>query len=155
MLYEYHKDHFTITTNPDAFDVDAIHSYLTRSYWKRGVSKELVKRSIKHSFCFGLFAGDQQIGFARVITDHTDFAYLCDVFVLEPYQGQGLGQWLLATLLACPALEGIRHFMLATRDAHEFYRKFGFQEVKNPERWMFRLADKPWFQPSGGQEARR
>lgn len=147
MPYEYQRDTFTITTNPETLDIDVIHSYLTRSYWNRGIPKELVAQSIKHSLNFGLFDQGSQIGFARVVTDYTHFAYLCDVFVLESYQGQGLGSWLLECILACPSLQGLRHFMLATADAHEFYRKFGFHELKGVERWMHKLSERPWFRP--------
>jgi GNAT superfamily N-acetyltransferase len=138
---------FTITTDPERLNVDVIHAYLTRSYWKRGVPKEHVYRSIKHSLNFGLFDRDIQIGFARVITDYTDYAYLCDVFILEVYQGQGLGRWLLERVLAHPELQGLGNFTLATRDAQPFYQKFGFQEIDRPEFHMQIRQQRPWFKP--------
>ncbi len=145
--YIYQKDNFTITTDPETFDLDVIHSYLTRSYWMPGVPKELVSQSIKYSFCFGLFDQAQQIGFTRVITDFTHFAYLCDVFILESYQGQGLGKWLIECILACPKLQGLRNILLATSDAHELYRKFGFTELARPEKYMQKSFEQVWFQP--------
>ena len=119
----------------------------TRSYWKRGVPKEHVRRSIEHSLNFGLFEGDDQIGFARIVTDYTDYAYLCDVFILEAYQGQGLGQWLMESVLAHPNLQSLGHFTLDTRNAQEFYRKFGFQEI-DPKSTMRIRRQRPWFIPN-------
>jgi len=146
-IYECRNDNFLITTDPATFDLDTVHAYLTRSYWKRGVPKEYVVQSVKNSFCFGLFDNSEQIGFARVITDYTDFAYLSDIFVLEAYQGHRLGSWLLESIISCPRLQGVRNFILATRDAHPFYRQFGFQELDQPERWMIKCYEKPWFIP--------
>lgn len=146
MIYEYQKDNFTLSTDRTRLNLDVIHSFLVRSYWNRGIPKALVVRSIDHSLNFGLFDQQQQIGFARVVTDHTHFAYLCDVFILEPYQGTGLGRWMLECILACPSLQGLRNFLLATADAHEFYRSQGFHELVQPERWMQKQADRPWFQ---------
>ena len=147
MIYEYQKDEFVLTTDPKRLDLDVIHSYLVRSYWNRGIPKELVAQSIEHSMNFGLFKSAQQIGLARVVTDHTHFAYLCDFFILEPYQGLGLGRWMLESILACPNLQGLRNFLLTTADAHTFYRQQGFHLLDQPERWMKKQADRPWFQP--------
>ena len=143
----YHHGSFAITTDPERLDVDVIHSYLTRSYWKRGVPKALVSQSLQNSLCFGLFEGEAQVGFARVVSDYTDFAYLCDVFVLETHQGQGLGKWLIQTVVNHPLLRDLRSFFLATRDAHGLYRHFGFQDVTHPERLMVRIGDRPWYIP--------
>lgn len=145
MEHEYRQDNFTISTDRNALDIDVIHSFLTRSYWARGVPKELVLNSIQNSLCFGLFDQGQQIGFARVVTDYTHFAYLCDVFVLEPYQGRGLGKWLIECVMGCPQLQGIRRFMLATGDAHTLYSKFGFKQLSTPENIMEKLLDRPWY----------
>lgn len=147
MDYQHQKDNFMITTDPERLDLDVIHAYLTRSYWKRGVPKAHVRRSIEHSLNFGLFDGASQIGFARVVSDYTDYAYLCDVFILEAYQGQGLGRWLMACVLAHPDLQGLGRFTLATRDAQEFYRRFGFQELDRPELHMHLRWQRPWFIP--------
>jgi GNAT superfamily N-acetyltransferase len=139
---------FSISTDPTRLDLVVIHGYLTRSYWARGIPPEIVAHSIEHSLCFGLYEVETQIGFARVITDQTHFAYLCDLFILEPYQGRGLGTWLLESILDCPELQGMRHFLLATRDAHAFYRQAGFTELTNPDNFMYKLGDRPWFQPA-------
>jgi len=113
-------------------DLDAIHAYLTRSYWSEGISKELVSRAMAGSLCFGLFDGGRQVGFARVVTDRATYAYLCDVYVLEEYQGRGLGTWMMRELMTHPDLQGLRRWALATRDAHGLYEKVGFAAPANP-----------------------
>lgn len=118
-----------IRTGRAAQDVDAIHAYLTRSYWASGISRERVARSLEQSLCFGLFDGARQIGFARVVTDSTTFAYLADVFVLEAYQGRGLGKRLVAAVRAHPDLADLRRFVLWTRDAHGLYEQYGFTRL--------------------------
>ena len=117
-------------------DLDAIHAYLTRSYWSEGISKELVGRAIEGSLCFGLLEGGRQVGFARVITDKATYAYLCDVYVLEDYQGRGLGTWLMNELMTHPDLQGLRRFTLVTRDAHGLYEKCVFGALANPSGYM-------------------
>ncbi|MFN8453392.1 MAG: GNAT family N-acetyltransferase [Anaerolineae bacterium] len=143
----YHKDDFTISTDPALLDIEVIHGYLVRSYWSRGIPQELAQKSIQNSLCFGLYHQSRQIGFARIITDYANLAYLCDVFVLEAYQGQGLGKWLVECILAHLAPHNIRRFMLATTDAHELYRKFGFGELSAPEFFMEKLYERTWFKP--------
>ncbi len=133
---EFVKDGFTISTNPERLDFNIIHGYLTRAYWSKGISKERVKSAALNSLSFGLYKEDHQIGFARVVTDVTSFAYLADVFVLETWQGNGLGKWLIETIIHYPDLQSVRKWMLATRDAHELYAKFGFQPLQNPEKLM-------------------
>jgi GNAT superfamily N-acetyltransferase len=118
-----------ISAERERIDVDAAHAFLTRSYWSPGVSRELVARAIAGSLPFGIFDGNKQIGFARVITDRTTFAYLADVYILEDYRGRGLSKRLMDAILAHPDLQGLRRFMLVTRDAHELYEKFGFEKV--------------------------
>jgi GNAT superfamily N-acetyltransferase len=113
-------------------DLDAIHAYLTRSYWCQGISKDLVARAMAGSLCFGLFDEGRQIGFARVISDKATYAYVCDVYVLEAYQGRGLGTWLMRELMTHPDLQGLRRFSLVTRDAHTLYEKCGFTGLANP-----------------------
>ena len=127
---------FRISTDPAEFDIEAIHGYLTRSYWAEGIPKEVVARSIEGSLSFGVFEGRRQIGFARVVTDRATFGYLGDVYVLEAYSGQGLGRWLMEVVMAHPDLQGLRRFALATRDAHHLYAKFGFAPPQNPARLM-------------------
>ena len=99
------------------------------SYWAPGIPRATVERAIQHSLCFSLLHGTQQVGFARVITDRTTFAYLADVYVLEAHRGKGLAKWLVATILQHADLQGLRRFMLATRDAHGLYSQFGFGPV--------------------------
>jgi GNAT superfamily N-acetyltransferase len=117
-------------------DVDAIHAYLSRSYWAQGVAKEIVPRLLRGALCFGLFKEVAQVGFARVISDRVTFAYLSDVYVLEEHRGHGLAQWMLKRILAHPELQGLRRFMLATKDAHGLYSKLGFTPLSSPEIFM-------------------
>jgi GNAT superfamily N-acetyltransferase len=133
---EARRDNFLISTDPARLDIKAIHTYLSRSYWAEGIPIETVAKSIPESLCFGLFEADNQIGFARVITDKATFAYLCDVYVLENYQGHGLGTWLMETVCSHPDLQGVRRFVLVTRDAHGLYKKLGFTELAAPARYM-------------------
>lgn len=127
---------YTLSTDPQRLDMAAVHAYLTRSYWSPGIAFERVQRAAANSLCFGLFHGAEQVGFARVVTDKTTFAYLADVYVLEAHRGQGLSKWLVQTILAHPELQGLRRFLLATADAHGLYAQFGFQPLAKPERMM-------------------
>jgi GNAT superfamily N-acetyltransferase len=129
-----------ISTDPTRLDLDVIHDYLSRvSYWAQGRPYSVVQKSVQNSLCFGVYDGAQQVGFARVVTDSATFAWLCDVFVLESHRGQSLGKWLIECVVAHPELTGLRLFLLATRDAHELYRRYGgFQSVDAPDRWMVR-----------------
>ena len=133
---EFTKDRFFISTEKEKFDIDLIHSFLTRSYWAEGISKEVIKKSIEGALCFAVFENDKQIGFARMITDKATFAYLADVFIIEEYRGLGLSKWLMKFIMAHPDLQGLRRMMLATRDAHALYKKFGFTPLDNVDRWM-------------------
>lgn len=135
---EWRRGDYLISTDATRLDLPTIHGFLTTSYWAAGVPFDVVQRSIEHSLAFGVYHHDRQIGFARVITDRATFAYLADVFVLEPHRGQGLGHWLVETILAHPELQGLRRWLLATRDAHALYRSAGFTPLQAPERWMER-----------------
>ncbi len=136
----YSRDNFTINTDPQRLDSTMIHGYLSQqSYWAQGRTLEQVERSLKHSLCFGVYDGSRQIGLARVISDLTTFAYLCDVFILEEYQGHGLGKWLIEVVTSYPDLQGLRRWSLATRDAHGLYEQYGFTPLSAPERWMERF----------------
>lgn len=129
---------YSITTDGEAMDIETIHRYLSEeSYWAKHIPIALVKKSIKHSLCFGVFDGNKQIGFARVITDQTCFAYLADVFVLPAYRGQGLSKWLMETIHAHPDLQGLRRWMLFTKDAHGLYKQFGWEQI--PEQLTGRI----------------
>lgn len=132
----YHKDDFTVVTDPSKLDVVAIHRYLTRAYWSEGIPQHIVEKALANSLCFGLFQGTQQIGLARVVTDRATYAYLCDVYVLEEFRGKGLGVWLMECVTSHPDLQGLRRFSLATRDAHGLYEKFGFAALKKPQSLM-------------------
>jgi GNAT superfamily N-acetyltransferase len=136
MFETFEREGYLISTDPAQFDLDAIHAYLVRAYWCEGIPRETMERAIANSLCFALFRGKAQIGFARVITDSATYAYLCDVYVLEDYRGKGLGKWLMECVMAHPALQGLRRFSLATRDAHGLYRQFGFRELSKPESMM-------------------
>ncbi len=136
MAHEWRRGVYLISTDAARLDLNVIHRFLRESYWASGIPLEVVKRSIEYSLSFGLYHEDRQMGFARVITDHATFAYVCDVFVLESYQGQGLGTWLMQVIMEHPDLQGLRRWVLATRDAHELYRKFGFAGLARPEGWM-------------------
>lgn len=136
LYQEYREAEFTISTDPAKLDLDVIYGYLSRSYWAATRPKKTVARSIQNSLCFGMYAGTTQIGFARVISDYATYAYLADVFILEEYQGKGLGKWLIASVVAHPDLQNLRRWTLATRDAHGLYSQYGFTELVAPERWM-------------------
>jgi len=136
MTFERERKEFVISTDLARLDVDAVHAYLTRSYWASGVPKDVVAKSLEGSLCFGLYKGSYQIGLARVITDKATFAYLCDVYVLEDYRGHGLGKWLMSVVQSHPDLQGLRRFVLITQDAHGLYEQFGFSRLKEPDRYM-------------------
>lgn len=137
MSFVRSRDGFTVSDDPARLDPAAIHAYLTRSYWAKGIPRTVVRRSIRGSLCFGLYADDGgQIGFARVVTDRATFAYVCDVYVLEGYRGQGLGAWLMECALDHPDLQGLRRWLLTTQDAHTFYEDVGFIRAPFPERFM-------------------
>jgi len=136
MHREWHKDGFTVTTDPARFDVAAIHDFLRGSYWAEGIPREVVERAIQGSLCFGLLENGGQVGLARVVTDRATFAYLADVYVLESRRGRGLARWLMDCVVSHPDLQGLRRWSLVTRDAHNLYRKFGFGALARPDRHM-------------------
>ena len=126
-----------ISTDPARLDLDVIHNFLTNCYWAKGIPRDLVARSIKHSLCFGIYDGQgAQVGFARVISDFATYAYLADVFVLESHRGRGLGKDLMQCIAQHPALQGLRRWSLSTVDAHALYAQIGFTPLKFPERYM-------------------
>ena len=138
---------YDISTDPGRLQLAAIHAYLTRSYWSPGIPRELVARAIANSLCFGVYQGDAQVGFARVVTDKASFAYLADVYVLEEHRGRGLSKRLVEQVLAHPELQGMRRFLLATRDAHGLYAQFGFKAPVKPENFMEIKAAPDWLLP--------
>jgi GNAT superfamily N-acetyltransferase len=138
---DIHKNEFTISTDKQRLGLTVIHKFLTEeSYWAATRSLEQTTTAIENSICFGLYHGDRQIGFARVVSDKATFAYLGDVFVIEEYRGRGLSKWLMQVIIEHPDLQGLRRWVLATRDAHGLYRQFEFSELRFPERWMEKTA---------------
>jgi GNAT superfamily N-acetyltransferase len=135
-VLEIHHDQFIISTDPARLDINAIVDMLTRAYWAKGRPTERTERAFATSLVFGVYEGRRQIGFARVITDYAIFAYLCDVFIHEDYRGRGLGKWLMDTVLTHPDLLGLRRWMLTTSDAHDLYRRYGFNAPANLDSWM-------------------
>lgn len=129
---------YEISTDSSRFDLDLIHRFLSNSYWAEGIPREIVERSIENSLCFGVFDRDQQVGFARVITDRATFAYLGDVFIIESHRGRGLSKQLMQAIMEHPELQGLRRWSLVTRDAHGLYEQFGFTPLSNPQRYMER-----------------
>jgi N-acetylglutamate synthase-like GNAT family acetyltransferase len=138
------RDGFFISTDPSLIDLDAVHAYLSHSYWAHGIPKDLVRRSIAGSMAFGVYEDPgaaekpRQIGFARVISDRATFAYIGDVYILEEFRGRGLGKWLVEVIVAHPDLQGLRRWMLMTRDAHGLYARYGFVPAARPDRVMER-----------------
>ena len=131
------SDSLRIDTDREALDLELIHTFLVEeSYWARERTVEQTRRAIEHSICFGVYDGERQVGFARVVSDRATFAYLGDVFVIAEYQGRGIGKMLMEAIVAHPELQGLRRWVLATRDAHGLYEKYGFTPLKHPERWM-------------------
>ena len=125
-------DGFVVSTDRSRLDLDVIHGFLSRTYWSPGIPRTVVERAIEHSLCFGVYGEAGQVGFARVITDKATFACLSDVFVVESHRGRGLSKRLMAVIMAHPELQGLRRFLLITRDAHGLYTQFGFRETATP-----------------------
>ena len=138
MTHRWRRDEYLISTERSLLDLGIVYGYLKTSYWAAGVPEDVVRRSVENSLCFGVYSGEEQVGFARVVTDRATFAYLADVFVLEEHRGRGIGKWLVEAVLSHPELRGLRRWMLATRDAHELYRKYGFAELGRPGIFMER-----------------
>jgi GNAT superfamily N-acetyltransferase len=144
MAEEWRRGDYLISTDPVRLNINLIHEYLsTSSYWASGRPLEVVRSSIENSLPFGVFKGPAQVGFARVVTDYATFAWLADVFVLQECQAEGIGKWLIGVIVAHPRLQGMRRWILATKDAHGLYAKFGFTALHAPERFMERFVDRP------------
>jgi GNAT superfamily N-acetyltransferase len=138
-ILESRLGEFLISTDRARLDLDVIFGFLTNCYWSKGISREVVARSLEHSLCFGVYDGSgAQVGFARIVSDFATVAYLGDVFILESHRGRGLSKWLMECITQHPALQGLRRWILLTRDAHALYAQFGFTPVKAPERYMER-----------------
>jgi GNAT superfamily N-acetyltransferase len=130
------RDRYTISDESERLQLEVIVDYLARAYWSNQRPRVVIEKSLRHSMCFGVYENQTQIGFARVVTDHATFAYLADVFILESHQGHGLGKWLVQTMLEHPEFQGLRRWILATRDAHGLYAQYGFTALENPDRYM-------------------
>jgi GNAT superfamily N-acetyltransferase len=136
-VMEYRRGEFLISTDRARLSLDVVHGFLTTCYWAKGIPRQIVARSIEHALCFGIYRdGGEQVGFARVISDFATIAYVGDVFILEKHRGRGLGKWLMQCITQHPALQGLRRWILTTRDAHGLYSQVGFTPVKSPERFM-------------------
>jgi len=134
---EFLKKDYSISTDKSKINIELVHDYLcNHSYWAEGIPIETVKKSIDHSLCFGLYNNGRQIGFARVISDFATYAYLADVFIVPEERGKGLSKWMMQVILNHPELQGLRRFVLATKDAHGLYEQFGFIVYPNPDRIM-------------------
>ena len=128
-----------VDTDRSRLDVALVHDFLCRSsYWAHGISLEVVRRSIDHSLCFGVYDQGVQVGFARLVTDRATFAYLADVFVVESHRGRGVGKLLMDAIVGHPEVQGLRRWLLGTRDAHGLYSQYGFRPLAAPERFMER-----------------
>jgi len=136
-----------VSTDPTQLDVDAIHAYLEGSYWAAGIPRAVVERSLRNSLNFGVYGGEELVGFARVVTDLATFAYVGDVFVIDAHRGRGLSKWLMECILDHPDLRDVRRWHLVTRDAHGLYAKFGFAEPP-PGKHMERVRMNPYPVPS-------
>ncbi|WP_186431076.1 GNAT family N-acetyltransferase [Clostridium sp. BSD9I1] len=135
-IISYKKDDFIITTDKDKVDINKVCIFLSKTYWAKDRERDAIEKSIKNSLCISVLHNDTQIGFARVVTDYITFAYLCDVYMDENYRGNGIGKTMLEFIVGHPELQGLKRFLLVTKDAHEFYKKIGFNKLDNPERFM-------------------
>jgi GNAT superfamily N-acetyltransferase len=130
-------DEFCISTDKSKLDLELIHRFLTNdSYWAKGRSKEVVKRSIENSLCFGVFKAKEQVGFARVVTDYAVFAWILDLFILRNYRKKGLGKLLVESIMKHAELQKLQRWGLATEDAHGLYQQYGFRIVRRPDTFM-------------------
>ena len=138
---DWKRGEFTISTDRNRLQIEAIHRFLSEeSYWARERTKEQTITAIKNSLSCGVYKGENQIGFARVVTDYATFAYLGDVYILEEFRGRGLSKWLMEVIINYPDLQGFRRWILATKDAHTLYERYGFTALRFPERWMEKAA---------------
>src|SRR3954454_9179705 len=136
---EWTRDVFTVSDDPSRLDRGVIERFLAQhSYWAKKIPSATLDKSLRNSLCFTLLEGERQIGFARVVSDRATLAYLADVFVLPEFRGRGLAKWLLTCVLEHPELQGLRRWVLGTRDAHGLYRKLGFTPLAKPDIFMER-----------------
>jgi GNAT superfamily N-acetyltransferase len=139
MHQTWQRGDYEISTDPARIDLDVTHRFLSEeAYWSGGVPRDIVERAIGNSIAFGIYKGSAQAGLARVVSDRATFAWICDVFVLPEHRGAGLGKWLMECVTSHPELQGLRRWMLATRDAHGLYQQYGFTELHDATRFMER-----------------
>ena len=131
-------DDYLISTDSARLDIGVIHGFLRESYWAEAIPREIVERAVANSLCFGAYYRNEQIGFARVVSDYCTFAYIADVFVLAPWRGRGISKALMAEVIRHPDLQGLRRWLLGTKDAHGLYQRFGFTAPQFPDRQMER-----------------
>lgn len=132
---------FIVTSDKAHLDLRFIFQFLkAEAYWARERTLEQMRSAIENSICFGVYDGTRQVGFARVVSDRATFAYVGDVFIITEYRGLGLSKRLMEAIVGHPELQGLRRWVLATKDAHGLYEKFGFGPLLHPERWMERAA---------------
>jgi len=137
MIDEKKIGEFLYSSDKEKLDVNYIHHYLSvESYWAKNIPKEIVEKSIEGSLCFGVYCQENQIGFARVITDYATFGYLADVFIDKHYRGKGLSKELMKFIMMQDVIKNLRRFMLATLDAHSLYTQFGFESQEGNKRLM-------------------
>jgi GNAT superfamily N-acetyltransferase len=129
-----------ISTDKNKLDIEVIHSFLTESYWGKGRTIDQVQKSIGNSLCFGVYLDNNQIGFARAVTDYTIYVYLMDVFIIPEVRGKGYSKQLMKTILEEPTLQDCRDWTLKTKDAHGLYEQFGFIRAQHPEKIMERIV---------------
>lgn len=128
---------YRISCDQSDLDIEAIHEFISKSYWAKGIPLETLTRAISNSLCFGVFSKEKgQVGFARMVTDSATYAYLADVYILEAHRGKGLSKRLMEEVMSHPDLQGLRRMTLATADAHGLYEKYGFSELSNPQTFM-------------------
>lgn len=135
------KENYIISTDKSLLDISVIHGFLSTSYWSEDIPAAIVQKGIENSLCFGVYHDDKQVGFARVISDYSTFAYLADVFIIDEERGKGLSKWLMECILKHEELQGLRNFCLLTRDAHSLYAQYGFKNLDKPQNFMARKKD--------------
>ena len=133
---ELTRDNLVLSDDKSLIDIEVVHGFLQTAYWSEGVPRSIVAGAIENSLCIGVYEGSAQVAFARVITDYSTFAYLADVFVIPSYRGHGIGKWMVTSIIDEPRLQGLRRWLLATRDAHGLYEQVGFRPLNDPSRWM-------------------
>jgi GNAT superfamily N-acetyltransferase len=134
--FEWKRGRYHVSTDPSRLDITGTTAYLDTTYWAQGRPESMVRRSIEGSIAFGVYDGDDQVGFARVVTDRATFGWVCDVFILDSHQGRGLGMWLMRCVLAHPDLQDLRRWLLGSTNARGLYARLGFVPLPAPERFM-------------------